>query len=164
MLAGFGRYMTYSDDYNFKKPYVNKEWRLWEQFLVNTYTGRVKIENRFRIEQRWTSSLGYRNRFKYRLNMVLPVTNKKILPGTFYLSGWDEISLTDRNPNFEQNRIYAGAGYQLFKHLAIQSGYIYQANYKRSHTHSDKNYLQLAFLVEANAHKERHEKNLSGLD
>src|SRR5258705_3995881 len=99
-LIGFGRFITYSDGDSFKKPYVNKEWRLWEQCLVNSYAGRLKLENRIRVEQRWTTNLGYRNRFKYRFNTVLPVTNKKVVPGTLYISGWDEIYLRDSKPNF----------------------------------------------------------------
>jgi hypothetical protein len=146
--------LSYSDANNFKKPYVNKEWRLWEQFLMNNYLGRVKLENRIRIEQRRTTNLGYRNRFKYRLNMVLPVTNKKIIPGTFYLAGWDEVYLTNSHPHFESNRIYAGAGYEMSKHLTLQSGYLYQVNYRPDDTHSGKNYLQVSILIETDAHKE----------
>lgn len=163
-LAGFGKYVTYSDGNNFKRPYVNKEWRLWEQFLVNSYAGRVKIENRIRIEQRWTSSLGYRNRFKYRLNAMVPLTSKKIKPGTFYFSGWDEIYLTDSNPHFETNRIYAGAGYQVSRQLTIQSGFLSVTSYKTDDTHSGKNYVQLTVLIETNTHKEHHEKTPSSAD
>jgi len=156
--------MTYSDGNNFKKPYVNKEWRLWEQFLVNNYLGRVKLENRIRIEQRWTSSLGYRNRFKYRFNMVVPVTDKKIKPGTLYLTGWDEIYLTNSDPHFETNRMYAGAGLQISRQLTVQSGFLSQVSYKPDDTHSGKNYIQLTILVETNAHKEHHEKTPSSVD
>ena len=163
-LIGFGRFVSYSDGNNFKKPYVNKEWRLWEQFLVNNYLGRVKLENRIRVEQRWTSSLGYRNRFKYRINMVVPVTHKKIRPGTLYLTGWDEIYLTDSDPHFEINRMYAGAGFQVSRQLTIQSGFLSQVSYKTDDTHSGKNYLQLTILVETNAHKEHHEKTPASTD
>ena len=161
-LAGFGRFVTYSNGDNFIKPFVNKEWRLWEQFLVNSYIGRIKLENRVRVEQRWTSLLGYRNRLKYRLNMVLPVTDKQIKPGTFYVTGWDEIYLTNSDPHFELNRIYAGAGYEMSKHLTVQTGYLYQVNYKPDDTHSGKHYLQVTFLIEANAYKEHHDKEKGG--
>ena len=163
-LVGFGRFLTYSDGYNFKKPYVNKEWRLWEQFLMNDYLGRFKMENRIRIEQRWTSSLGYRDRFKYRLNFALPLTKKRISPGTFYLTAWDEVYLTDADPHFETNRIYAGAGYQFSKQLTIQSGFLSVTSYKLDDTHSGKNYVQVTVLVEANTHKDHHEKSPASAD
>jgi hypothetical protein len=164
VLAGFGRFTTYSDGDSFKKPYVNKEWRLWEQFLVNNYLGRLKLENRVRIEQRWTSNVGYRNRFKYRLNAVLPLAHNKIVPGTFYVSGWDEIYLSNNKPKFESNRSYAGIGYQISTHLTVQSGYLFQVSYKPDDTHSGKRYLQLTVLVETNAHKEHHDKTPSTVD
>jgi hypothetical protein len=164
LLAGGGRFITFSDGDNFKKPYVNKEWRIWEQVVLNNYLGRLKIENRIRVEQRWTSNLGYRNRFKYRLNLVLPITDKKIKPGTFYLSSWDELYFTDSKPNFESNRAFAGAGCQLTKHMTIQSGYLYQVNYKPDDTRSGKNYLQTALLVDVNGHKEHHEKTPASVD
>ncbi len=158
VLAGFGRFVSYSNGDNFKKPFVNKEWRLWEQFLVNNYPGRLKVENRLRVEQRWTTSLGYRNRLKYRLNMVLPLTDKKIKPGTLYISGWDEIYLTNADPHFELNRIYAGAGYELSRHLTVQTGYLYQVNYKPDDTYSGKHYLQVTLIIEADAYKEHHDR------
>jgi hypothetical protein len=164
VLAGGGRFVTYSDGDNFKTPYVNKEWRIWEQFLVNNYAGRFKFENRVRIEQRWTSNVSYRNRFKYRLNIVLPLTGKKIIPGAFYLNGWNEVYLTNSNPHFEQNKIYAGAGYEISKLLTVQSGYVHQVSYKPDDSHAGKNYLQVTLLVEANAHKEHHEKTTSSAD
>jgi hypothetical protein len=90
--------------------------------------------------------------------MVLPVTNKKIIPGTFYLTGWDEVYLTNSNPHFESNRMYAGAGYEISKHLTLQSGYLYQVNYRPDDTHSGKNYLQVSILIETDAHKEHHDQ------
>jgi hypothetical protein len=164
VLAGAGRFMTYSDGDNFKKPYINKEWRIWEQFVMNHYPGRVKLENRIRIEQRWTSNLGYRNRFKYRFNVTVPVTNKKIVPGTFYVNGWNEIYLSNSDPHFEQNKIYAGAGYEISKHLTMQSGYLRQVSYRPDETHSGKDYLQVSLLVEMNAHQEHQEKAHSSAD
>ena len=60
-------------------------------------------------------------------------------PGTFYLSGWDEIYLTNSDPHFERNRIYAGAGYQLSKHFTVQSRDIFtRLSYKPDDTHSGK--------------------------
>ena len=164
LLAGGGRFMTYSDSANFKKPFINKEWRIWEQIVMNDHLGRIKFENRIRIEQRWTTNLGYRNRFKYRLNTVVPITNKKIVPEAFYVSGWDEIYFTDSDPHYEQNRIYGGIGYEVSQKLTLQSGFLHQINYKADDTHSGKNYIQVSLLFETNAHKEYQEKNHSGAD
>ena len=164
VTAGTGRFITYSDSANFKLPYVNKEWRIWEQFSLNNFIGRVKFENRVRIEQRWTTNLGYRNRFKYRLNTVIPITSKKIIPGTFYLSAWDEVYFTNSDPHYEQNRIYGGIGYEVSPKLTLQSGYLHQVNYKADDTHAGKNYIQVSFLIETNTHNEHHEKVSNSAD
>jgi len=161
---GFGRFMTYSDGDNFKTPLLNEEWRLWEQFLINSYVDRLKIENRARVEQRWTTALGYRNRLKYRLNLAIPINSKKIRPGSVYLTGWDEIYLTDSDPHLETNRIYAGAGYQLCKQVTLQSGFLAVVNYRPDDTHTGKNYLQVTLLVEADAHRQHHEKTPASVD
>ncbi len=156
-LLGFGRFVSYSNGDNFKKPYVNQEWRLWEQFLVNYYAGRVKFENRIRVEQRWTTSLGYRNRIKCRMQLVVPINHRDIHPGTIYVNGWDEVFLTNTDPHFEANRLFAGAGYGLSEHVAIQTGYLYQTNYRPDDTRSGKHYVQVTFLIEANVHRQHHE-------
>jgi len=89
-LFGTGRYATYSNDGNFKKPFANEEFRLWQQITMNQYLDRLKFEHRYRIEQRWLSNGGYRNRFRYRLNVVLPLKNKRLDPKTFYLTAFEE--------------------------------------------------------------------------
>ena len=162
--VGTGRFVSYSDGSNFKLPYVNQEWRVWEQFSLNNFIGRVKFENRVRLEQRWTTNAGYRNRLKYRLNTVVPINNKKIIAGTFYVSGWDEVYFTNSDPHYEQNRIYGGVGYDVSSHLTLQTGFLHQVNYKADDTHAGKNYVQLSFLIETNAHNEHHEKGSNSAD
>jgi hypothetical protein len=164
VVLGGGRYVTYSSGDNFKKPFVNREWRIWEQFGMNSYLDRIKFENRYRIEQRWTSNAGFRNRFRYKLNISAPLNKKKIDPGTFFLSTSDELFFTTSTPNYEQNRFFAGAGYEVSKHLTLQSGYLHQLAYSANNTRSHKGYFQLSVLLETNAHKEHHEKTIGGVD
>jgi hypothetical protein len=61
---------------------------------------------------------------------VIPLQGKKIEPKTFYLSAWNEIFFTDKEPFFERNRLFIGGGYEFSENLAIQTGYIYQFDYK----------------------------------
>ncbi|MFK5073629.1 DUF2490 domain-containing protein, partial [Klebsiella pneumoniae] len=83
---------------------------------------RLKIEHRYRFEQRFINGDSYRNRFRYRLNTILPINNKVIQKKTFYLSLSDEIALNNRDVFFEQNRIFAGAGYGISNQVTIQAG------------------------------------------
>jgi len=64
VLFAMGHYATFQPDGNFKKPYANDEFRMWEQFVLTNNIGRIKLEHRYRIEQRFTSFAGYRNRFR----------------------------------------------------------------------------------------------------
>jgi hypothetical protein len=164
LLFGTGRYATYSNDGNFKKPFANEEFRLWEQVTMNQYLDRLKFEHRYRIEQRWLANGGYRNRFRYRLNAVLPLKNKRLDPKTFYLTAFDEVFLTNVAPYFERNRIFGGVGYKFNSAFVLQPGYIYQFDYRADNTKSGKGFFQVALFIELEKHKSFHEKLPSSVD
>lgn len=164
LLFGTGRYATYSNDGNFKKPYANEEFRLWEQITMNQYLDRLKFEHRYRIEQRWLTNGGYRNRFRYRLNAVLPLKNKRLDPKTFYLTAYDEIFLTNIAPYFERNRVFGGFGYKFNDAFVLQPGYIYQFDYRADNTKSGKGFFQVALFIELEKHKSFHEKLPNAVD
>lgn len=131
MLAG-GRYST-SDYLDLKAGPLNVEKRLWEQLVLNQYMQRLRIEHRYRVEQRWFSyradSTGFRQRLRYRINAFLPLNASKIGPHTAFLSAYDEIFLNPKGPLLERNRVYLGAGYQFDRHWVLQLGWVNQANY-----------------------------------
>jgi hypothetical protein len=126
-LIGAGRYVTY-DYNNLSGPPTVKEFRMWEQLTINSFLDRIKLEHRYRAEQRWLNGI-YRNRFRYRLNAVVPLNHKKIEPKTYFISVFDEIFLNNKAPHFERNRFSAAVGYQFDKSLSVQAGYLDQYNY-----------------------------------
>ncbi|HEX5024923.1 MAG TPA: DUF2490 domain-containing protein, partial [Agriterribacter sp.] len=75
--AGMGSHNTYFEKGNFSKPIANQEFRLWQQFTINHAIQRLRIQHRIRVEERWLS-IGYRTRFRYRLNMTFPLNNKQL--------------------------------------------------------------------------------------
>ncbi|MBS1577589.1 MAG: DUF2490 domain-containing protein [Bacteroidetes bacterium] len=164
LLLGTGRYATYMNDGNFKKPFANEEFRLWEQITMNQYLNRLKFEHRYRIEQRWLANGGYRNRFRYRLNTVLPLKNKRLDPKTFYLTAYDEVFLTNEAPYFERNRIFGGFGYKFNSTFVLQPGYIYQFDYRPDNTKSGKGFFQVALFIELEKQKSFHEKLPNSVD
>ena len=135
-VAG-GRYTT-SDYQDLGAGPHNNEKRLWEQLVLTQYSHRLKLEHRYRIEQRWFTfrddRTEFRQRFRYRLNAFLPLGHQKIEPGTAFLVAYDEVFLNPRGPVFERNRVYGGVGYQLDKHFIVQVGYVNQANYNYTTT------------------------------
>lgn len=93
-LAGTGRYITF-DYNNLDAPATVKEFRMWEQLTINSFLDLLKIEHRYRAEQRWLNGI-YRNRFRYRLNLVVPLNHKKIEAKTFFISVFDELFLNNK--------------------------------------------------------------------
>ncbi|RZK20854.1 MAG: DUF2490 domain-containing protein, partial [Hymenobacter sp.] len=132
-----GRYTT-SDYQDLGAGPLNSEKRLWEQIVLTQYAHRLKIEHRYRLEQRWFTfrddHTEFRQRFRYRFNAFLPLNHKKIEPGTVFLAAYDEIFLNPKGPVFERNRVYGGVGYQLNQHFILQAGYVNQANYNYTAT------------------------------
>src|SRR6476620_1981706 len=109
VLIATGNYRTYDYPGNFK-DLQTKEFRLWEQFVVNSYIDPLRIEHRYRIEQRWVNGV-YRNRFRYRINPIIPINGKKLDPHVLYATINDEVFFTSKAPYFERNRFFVGAGY-----------------------------------------------------
>lgn len=162
VTVGFGIFDTYSPGGNFKTPMANDEWRSWIQLNIMQYEKRLKLEHRYRAEQRFTSN-GFRNRFRYRLNTTYPLNNKKVEAGTYYLTANNEIFFTNKAPYFERNRIFIGGGYEFSPLFTIQAGYLHQFDYKIN-DETGKNFLQVSFLFELQWKNKTGEKVPGGMD
>ena len=147
-FIGFGNYKTYSSPGNFKKPIVVNENRIWEQFTLTNTISRIKVEHRYRIEQRWLNGK-YFNRFRYRLAATIPVNNSAVIDKTFFIGAFDEVFFTNKKPYFLRNRISAVAGYKFNKLLTIQTGFIRQFNYLTNNNSSGKNFLITSVIFNA---------------
>lgn len=137
-LLGTGRYTTYGIDAVDEGPQITEN-RLWEQFTTNQFIGRVKLEHRFRIEQRWLNT-GYRNRYRYRLILSVPINHKALDPNTFFASALGEVFFNNTEPNLERNRFSPTLGYKFSKQFTLQLGYMNQRNYAAI-TSADKDFL-----------------------
>jgi hypothetical protein len=146
-LLGTGTYHTY-DYLDLEKGPNTNEYRLWEQMTINQFLTPIKFEHRYRVEQRWVNG-DYRNRFRYRLNMFIPLNNTKIVAKTWFLSIFDEVFFNNKAPNFERNRISAALGYQFDKKWIVQAGWINQRNYVVNQS-SAKNNLMLMLMYRIN--------------
>jgi len=146
LLMGIGQYATYSPGGNFKKPVITHEFRFWQQITLTNNISRLKLEHRYRIEQRWLTQ-GYRNRFRYRLSSLLPIGSATLKPHVFYLTAYDEVFLTNKKPHFERNRLYGGAGYQFSKTITLQCGIAIQYSYRANGTSVTDHFLQTLLLI-----------------
>jgi len=131
---------SYEKGANLKSSTEN---RIWEQFLLRNKVGRFAFEHRYRLEQRWISSEGtdtYLDRIRYRLMISVPLSNKEMLPGTWFAAVYDELFMNITDNPFDQNRLYLALGYKLSDALSFQSGYLY-------HRLGSLNYNRLQFAV-----------------
>jgi hypothetical protein len=128
LTLGAGTYQTYREGGDFVLPKNNNEFRIWPQLLLTQKIGKFKIEQRYRLESRFTSS-GYRNRYRYRLGLTAPLYQIK---GNFSvaLNVSNELFFTDREPYFERNRILGGFNIHFTKSSGIQLAYLHQFDYK----------------------------------
>lgn len=161
---GIGKYNTFSEGGNFLSPLQSDEVRTFGQLTMKQYLSFLKFDHRYRAEQRFTTK-GYRNRFRYRLNLTVPINKLKIETGTIYLNTWDEIFLTDQGPHFERNRLFMGIGYQLNDNLIVQTGYIYQFDFKLN-DEIGRDFLQVSLQYELDIlNKEKYnQEHIPGLE
>lgn len=149
-----------------KQPaaHINNEHRIWEQATYKHRAGRIQLEHRVRLEQRFlehhsvdaqgqVTNDGYsvlQHRLRYRLQARMPFSRDSDT-ATYYALVYDEIFVSrGENLSFDhpdQNRVFAGVGYQFHKDLSLQAGGIYQMLIKRNGAQQENNVGVLIQLV-----------------
>ena len=126
-----------------------EEHRIWQQFILTNTLGRVKFEHRYRLEQRWVRN-DFRNRFRYRLMLFIPLNKPKIEEGTLFAGIYDEVFLNGKKDFFDRNRLYGALGYQLSKTTSLQIGMMHQQL-----SDFGKWYLQFALVLNLDFRKDK---------
>ena len=124
-LIGYGyilskNYLVDSDD----KISIN-EHRIFQQFTSKQKLGIIKINHRYRFEQRFVEE-DYKMRFRYFLSLNIPLVKVENDSKHLYLSAYNEIFLNTKSSIFDRNRLYGGVGYQLNKNVKLELGYMNQ--------------------------------------
>lgn len=148
VTAGYAYISSYVYDSEQKSP-ETEEHRIWQQFILTNKIGRVKFEHRYRIEQRWVNQ-NYKNRFRYRLMLFIPLNKPKIEEKTLFLGLYDEIFLNTKETFFDRNRAYGALGYQFNKTTSVQVGMMHQQV-----NDFGKWYLQFALFFNTDFRKEK---------
>lgn len=146
LSIGSGSYQTYKEGGNFVLPKNNNEFRIWPQLVLSQSIGKLKIEQRYRAEMRFTSS-GYRNRFRYRLGASYPLGKERDGYTPFQLGASNELFFTDNEPYFERNRLLFNFSYKPSKMLGFQIGYLHQFDYKIN-DETGRDFLQIGCSIE----------------
>jgi len=147
VLVGTGFFNTDEPGGFFRTPARQKEFRTWlELNLKQTFT-RFYFEHRCRLEQRFLTN-NYKNRFKYRLGLLLPVNKAELIGGSIYLAVNDEFFIPQYGVTVvEKNRLYLGMGYKMNPTASFQIGCVNDTDYKLS-GHVVINYLQLMLIYD----------------
>ncbi len=158
-FIGMGDYTTYDFPGNYKSPATTKEFRIWEQLILNNNIGRLKIEHRYRIEQRWVNG-DFQNRFRYRINPIIPINHPTFTYNTLFATAFDEVFFTNLAPYFLRNRFFAGMGYEFTPLFTLQIGFIRQFDYNTTTNGSGKNFIQTTLLFTVDKSKKNKVEKL----
>ncbi len=124
-LIGYGyilseNYIENSDN----KTSIN-EHRIFQQFTSKQNIGIIKVNHRYRFEQRFVEE-DYKMRFRYFLSLNIPLVKEDADSNHLYLSAYNEIFLNTESSIFDRNRVYGGLGYHLNKNIRVELGYMNQ--------------------------------------
>lgn len=146
LSLGAGSYQTYKEGGDFVLPKNNNEFRIWPQFILFQSIYKLKIEQRYRAELRYTSN-GCRNRFRYRLGVSYPFGKLRNEYKPFQVSASNELFFTDKEPYFERNRMLLAFNYKPSKATTIQIGYLHQLDYKIN-DETGRDFFQIGYFIE----------------
>lgn len=128
-------------------PYENEPYRkffenrMYEEYLFKVGSNQLRMDNRFRLEQRWITSMeegkNYSNRFRYMMSFNYNFTNSTGQSSPWYLQVFNEVFLDfdqfdywfDREAGksgLNQNRLYAGIGHKFSAMNKVQAGFLWQ--------------------------------------
>nr|WP_245189375.1 DUF2490 domain-containing protein [Lunatimonas salinarum] len=139
LTAGYGYIESYPPEGSGLPTVI--EHRIWQQVLHFHTLGRLFIEHRGRLEQRFIGDQ-YRDRIRYRLLVNIPLTKERMGPKTLFFSVYDELFVDLDDSPYDRNRFYVALGYQFTRAVNVQTGWLSQHVGERA-----KGYLQLAVFA-----------------
>ncbi len=122
---------------------------LFEQFTTNYSIGKMQVQNRYRLEQRFIHIPAddvVRHRLRARIQLTYPLSK------TWFVVGQDEVFLNFREPVFNQNRAVAALGYRFTPNANLQLGYMKNHNVGTAYDR-----LLLTLVVNTNLRKKEKE-------
>lgn len=134
-LGGVLRLDFTPDPGNDEFDHVVYEPRIWHEYLFVMPFPRFQVFHRIRVEHRWSRSnrLGadwiYRDRWRYKFYMNIPINNRQLVPGTFFFTPDIEIIMQSGAPvvdaPMEDLRIYPSIGYIRNPRITYTAGLMY---------------------------------------
>ena len=141
-----GKHNTYSEGGSFISPVVTDEYRFSLQAATTQKFGRVFLDNRYRIEQRYfvnNSSINYRFRYRFGLKSKISKINYLQFSNEFFLA------IGNKNSTFEKNRFLFGITNEISKKYEIQFNFLNQID-NRLNDESGNNFFQIVNIIKLN--------------
>jgi len=149
--AGY-MYLNFNEE-GIRIPAVKHENRIWEAVSFSSSFGKIKVNQRFMLEQRYLTKLDgsqiYQNRFRFRINLdfnLFKLKNDKYILGKVS----EEIRIRSKSgfnePAFDQNNFGVFLGYQLLDNSKIYAGY--QRNYYKIPDYWGDHLLHIMFTYD----------------
>lgn len=123
------------DDVAINEKNSNSEWRIWHQYQFAIPFPRLIVYHRFRLEHRWSkgfennSNYFFRNRYRYMINVKIPINKKKLEEKTLYIAPEAELIMQSGrrvvNSPMEDLRLHLSFGYIVNYKLIVASGLMY---------------------------------------
>lgn len=111
------------------------EPRIWHEYIWTMPFERFRIYHRIRIEHRWKrgfekgAEYNFRNRWRYKFLMKIPLNKPKLEPGAFYFSPDIELIMQSGKPvvdnPFEDIRLFPTFAYIASPRLTYSAGMMY---------------------------------------
>ena len=121
VTMGYGFIATDGTFEEISEEVDSKENRIFEQFILKNTIGKLGFEHRYRFEQRFLNSgnrTDTQHRARYRLQVTVPLTK------VIFLNFYDELFINLQNEVFGQIRLYGAVGFNVFKSVSLQVGYL----------------------------------------
>jgi len=128
---------------DFPAPGILFENRVYQQAIVRHRIRNLNAEHRWRMEQRWIGAprerpgtARYQQRYRQQLRVTTPLNFAAKPSNPWYWAFSDEILIhvgsNYGSSRFDQNRAYAGIGYEFGVKGKLEFGYLNQYVYHRS--------------------------------
>jgi hypothetical protein len=125
VLLGYAYILSENYEMGGQFKVSNHENRIYQQFLTKQQFGRLYLQHRYRVEERFLEDK-FLMRFRYGLSLNIPITAQTMSKGTVYLVASDELFIHTNSPAFDRNRLYGGIGYVISGNLRCEAGLIRQ--------------------------------------
>jgi hypothetical protein len=140
VLLGYGFINTQKYLPNSDQKIDTNEHRIYQQFITKQTFGRIFIQHRYRIEERFISD-DFQLRFRYFLGINIPINKKTLDKNAIYLSSYNEIFINKESPLFDRNRLYGALGFVINKNFKVEAGFMAQTLEK-----SNRNQFQIVIF------------------